>query len=194
MSTQSTPNPKKRQRKQKESINDMIQKPVPQIEKPETAEDVLERNLANVQAHLKEEAAKEDDERDDYMEEETEDMSPEYEMFMRGKSEEAMQQMKLLLDVMSPEQLRRYETYRSAAFPKAAMKKILQQMLNQTIPERLAVMVAGVVKLHVGQLIEVARDIMIEGGENPENPVRPQHLREAARRMTEQTSKKKIVI
>jgi hypothetical protein len=56
------------------------------------------------------------------------------------------------LEVMNEDQLRRYETYRSAAFPKMAMKRILQQILNQNVPERMAVMV-----LYVNLMLIVLR-------------------------------------
>jgi hypothetical protein len=62
-------------------------------QRQETSEDVLERNLANVGniQDLGAQEAKADEEADAELDE---DISPEYEMFMRGKTEESMQQMK----------------------------------------------------------------------------------------------------
>ncbi|KAI3660231.1 hypothetical protein MP638_004505 [Amoeboaphelidium occidentale] len=157
-------------------------------QRQETSEDVLERNLANV-GNIQDggtQEAKADEEADAELDE---DISPEYEMFMRGKTEESMQQMKRLLEVMNEDQLRRYETYRSAAFPKMAMKRILQQILNQNVPERMAVMIAGVAKLYVGELVEEAREILNEAGKKENTPIRPEQLREASFRLQENSGR-----
>ena len=81
-------------------------------------------------------------------------MDPEYEKYLRERNEETMQQMRALMEKMTPEQQTRYETYRSAALPKQAMRKFMQTVLSQNIPERMVIMVAGVAKLHLGQLVE----------------------------------------
>ena len=86
------------------------------------------------------------------------ELDPEYEKYLRTRNDESQQQMQSLLALMTPEQQTRYETYRSAAFPKAAVKKLMQQILGQNITERMAVMVAGVMKLHVGQLVELCKN------------------------------------
>lgn len=46
------------------------------------------------------------------------------ELTMQMKRDEMNESMKKLLDSMSEEQLRRYETYRGAAFGKGPMKKV----------------------------------------------------------------------
>lgn len=44
-------------------------------------------------------------------------------------------------------------------------------------------MVGGVAKLFVGELVEAARDIAQELGANPQEPLAPEYLREASRRL-----------
>ena len=95
---------------------------------------------------------------------------------------------RLLLEGLSDEQAARYDTYRSAAFPRQAVKRLMQQVLSQSISDKVAVMVSGVAKLFVGELVEAARDIMQERGQssdsdNLQQPIQPEHLREAYGRL-----------
>jgi transcription initiation factor TFIID subunit 11 len=85
-----------------------------------------------------------------------------------------------LLSNMTDDQQNRYETFRTASFPKPLIKKILTTLLQQNIPEKMAVIVSGVAKIFVGELVEQARVIMREQEEK--GPLKPVHIREVVRR------------
>ena len=86
-------------------------------------------------------------------------------------------------DSLSPDQQRRYEAYRRS---RLNPKDVKQLMLKQTGPSRkitepASIVVAGVTKLFVGDLVERARCIMETRKET--GPICPQHLREAYRQL-----------
>lgn len=130
----------------------------------------------------------------------------EYEEYMREKHASNMLAMKQLLDHMSPDQLRRYEVYRSSALPKASIKKIINQILpsQATVPDKMAVVVGGVAKMFVGEVVEVARECLMEEQRLMKQPhtaqslaIRPRHLREANRRIRQRgllTNNKRTVM
>jgi transcription initiation factor TFIID subunit 11 len=84
-------------------------------------------------------------------------MDPEYEEYLRSKNEASMERMRAVLERMTPEELNRYETYRSAAFPKPVMRKLVGQILNQNCSEKMAIVIAGAAKLFVGDLVEAGK-------------------------------------
>ncbi|KAI8803039.1 hTAFII28-like protein conserved region-domain-containing protein [Cladochytrium replicatum] len=88
-------------------------------------------------------------------------------------------EVSLLLDKFTPEQTRRYEVYRRANLPKAAIKRYVQSMLG-TVPPAVAIVVAGAGKLFVGELTEKALEVKEEWGH--QGALRPEHIREAYRR------------
>ncbi|KAJ3190076.1 transcription initiation factor TFIID subunit 11 [Gaertneriomyces sp. JEL0708] len=85
-----------------------------------------------------------------------------------------------LLSTFTEDQLQRYEAFRRAHFQKSAMKRYIQSLLGQTIPESSAIVVAGAAKLFVGEMTEKAREVMDDWGDV--GPIRPEHLHEAWRR------------
>ncbi|RUS21120.1 TAFII28-domain-containing protein [Endogone sp. FLAS-F59071] len=87
------------------------------------------------------------------------------------------EEMKVLLEAFSPEQLHRYEAYRRSKLDKT---NLVSQVLNQQCSATMAFVVAGFAKVFVGEIIEKAREVMEEWGET--GPIRPDHLREARRR------------
>jgi transcription initiation factor TFIID subunit 11 len=110
-------------------------------------------------------------------EEEEEEADPE--------TKERAAELKTLLDTFTPEQLRRYECYRRSSFPKAAIKKLMSAASGQpSINPNLAIVMAGITKVFVGEMVETAKGVMEELKED--GPVRPKHLREAHRRLKAQ--------
>jgi len=57
----------------------------------------------------------------------------------------------------------------------------MQSVTNSAISQTITIVMAGIAKVYVGELVESARTIMEEWGE--EGPVRPKHIREAYRRL-----------
>ncbi|CAI5524951.1 unnamed protein product [Closterium sp. Naga37s-1] len=89
--------------------------------------------------------------------------------------------MQELLDRFTPEQMNRYEAYRRSGFKQASMRRLVHGVAGATVSPQLGIVMSGVAKLMVGELVETARLVMGERGD--EGPIRPTHIREAYRRL-----------
>jgi transcription initiation factor TFIID subunit 11 len=98
-----------------------------------------------------------------------------------AQSEEFGKRMKVLLSQFTPEQMDRYEVYRRSSFPKAAIKRLMAQISGSTVSLPSVIVMSGITKIFVGELVETARSIMEEWGDT--GAIRPEHLREAYRRL-----------
>ncbi|KAI9314205.1 hTAFII28-like protein conserved region-domain-containing protein [Dichotomocladium elegans] len=100
--------------------------------------------------------------------------------YMQAQMEKQKEDMKLLLENFSTEQLQRYEAYRRSALNRTNVRRLASQVLNQQCSQTMAIVVAGFTKVYVGEIIEKAREVMEEWGQT--GSIRPEHLREAHRR------------
>ncbi len=114
--------------------------------------------------------------------------------------------LRVLVSNFTEGQLDRYEMFRRAAFPKAAIKRVMQGItgkkerekdnvsyfstrsfsspfLGSSIGQNVVISMAGISKVFVGEVIEIALDYMERTGES--GPLKPKHLREAARVLRE---------
>ena len=72
--------------------------------------------------------------------------------------------------------------YRRSALPKTTVKKIMQTITGCSVGQNVVIAMAGIAKVFAGEVIEEALASMEQQGEAGQ-PVRPKHLREAARKM-----------
>ncbi|RPA87339.1 TAFII28-domain-containing protein [Ascobolus immersus RN42] len=96
-----------------------------------------------------------------------------------GDAEEK-EAFRMLVDQFTPEQMHRYEAFRRGNLQKGSVKKLANQVLNQSITQSVATVIAGFTKIYIGEIVESALDIQEEW--NQTGPLTPDHLREAVKR------------
>ncbi|EGC36608.1 hypothetical protein DICPUDRAFT_12712, partial [Dictyostelium purpureum] len=91
--------------------------------------------------------------------------------------------MHTLIQHFNEEQQTRFEYYKRSSFQRANIKKVMQSVLSAPVNQTSAIVMGGIAKVFVGEIVELARTIMEEWREN--GPIRPRHIREAYRRLKE---------
>ncbi|KNC34718.1 hypothetical protein FF38_01121, partial [Lucilia cuprina] len=114
-----------------------------------------------------------------------------------SKEDIEREHMKLLVSHFDEQQMSRYAAFRRANVKRAAVRKFVSHLLNQPISNNVAVVLAGMSKVLIGDVIELAREIqekkfkaegrpmILEDGE-PE-PLLPTSIREAWRIYKQET-------
>eukprot|EP00250_Pteridium_aquilinum_P016992 c23399_g2_i1 orf=393-980(+) len=91
------------------------------------------------------------------------------------------ERMGAVMALFTSEQMSRYECYRRSGFQKANMRRLLQSVAGCAISVPMTIVMSGIAKIFVGELIETGRTVMTERKET--GPTRPCHIREAYRRL-----------
>ncbi len=100
---------------------------------------------------------------------------------------------KYFLNIMTPRQKERYDSYRAAKLPKTKIekvrhiaqimnRKIVQEIMGSNAPvdKKIAVLIGGLAKVYAGELVEEAK--MIQEQEGDRGKIKPHQLAEARRR------------
>ncbi|EIM23236.1 TAFII28-domain-containing protein [Wallemia mellicola] len=97
----------------------------------------------------------------------------------RVQSKKAKEDLGVLLQHFSSEQLQRYEVYRRAALNKNTIRKLCNQTLNQSVSQNVSIIVSGFSKVFVGEIVEKAREVQEAWGQS--GPLSADQIREAHR-------------
>ncbi|KAF3326610.1 Transcription initiation factor TFIID subunit 11 [Carex littledalei] len=120
--------------------------------------------------------------KEDEEEEDEEHMEVDLDKLPPGGDPDKLAKMQAILSQFSEEQMNRYESFRRSGFQKSNMKKLLSNIMGtQKISIPTNIVVSGIAKLFVGELVETARVVMSE--RNDSGPIRPCHIRESYRRL-----------
>ncbi|RZC60012.1 hypothetical protein C5167_021775 [Papaver somniferum] len=120
--------------------------------------------------------------KEDEDEEEDENMDVDLVKFTPTGDPAKMAKMQEILSQLTDEQMSRYESFRRSGFQKANMKKLLASIIGTPkISVPMTIVVSGIAKMFVGELVETGKMVMTERGET--GPIRPCHIREAYRRL-----------
>ncbi|GAA6064267.1 hypothetical protein JCM10212_001651 [Sporobolomyces blumeae] len=84
--------------------------------------------------------------------------------------------LRVLLEHFDAEQMNRYEHYRRSGLNKASVRKLVNQVLGQSVSPSILTVVRGFAKVFVGEIVEKARATNPHAG-----PLTPQDLRDAYR-------------
>ncbi|CAL1402608.1 unnamed protein product [Linum trigynum] len=131
---------------------------------------------ASASAKIKRNSKEEDED------EEEENVEVELAKFPSSADPNKMAKMQTILSQFTEDQMSRYESFRRSALQKATMKRLLVSITgSQKISMPVTIVVCGIAKMFVGELIETARSVMTERNES--GPIRPCHIRESYRRL-----------
>ncbi|EGG04170.1 uncharacterized protein MELLADRAFT_65103 [Melampsora larici-populina 98AG31] len=87
--------------------------------------------------------------------------------------------LRVLLDHFDPQQMDRYTEYRNSGLAKGSVRKLANSVLQQSVSERITIVVRGFAKVFVGEMVEKALEVQKRRGGS--GPITPFDLREAYR-------------
>lgn len=101
--------------------------------------------------------------------------------------------MKMLLESFDTDQMARYEVFRRVTLNpanKQNVKKLANNILGQSLPQNIVMVIAGAGKVFVGEIVERARQIQKMRGQS--GSLEPEHLREAYRQYKVETKRPRL--
>jgi len=107
----------------------------------------------------------------------------EKEKLKKEQEKQEREKMQFLVSNFTEDQLDRYAMYRRASFPKATIRRLMQTITgNSSMGHNVIIAMAGIAKVFVGEVVEIALHEMERLGESGQ-PIKPKHLREAVRKL-----------
>ncbi|KAJ3088305.1 transcription initiation factor TFIID subunit 11, partial [Physocladia obscura] len=83
------------------------------------------------------------------------------------RSDRERAELQALIDSFDTDQMMRFETFRRSKLSKSAVKKLLTSILGTTtVPQNVLIAMAAIGKLFVGDITEIAREVMHEYDED----------------------------
>jgi len=77
--------------------------------------------------------------------------------------------------------MNRHESYKRSAFQKSSIKKYMAMTSGAKINQNTVIVMSGITKIFVGEVVETAKEVMEEWGDT--GPLKPTHIREAYQRL-----------
>jgi transcription initiation factor TFIID subunit 11 len=110
---------------------------------------------------------------------------------LRGRIGTAQERMHDLIQSFDEDQMQRYETFRRVGIPRPAVKRLIQRVIEQSnVNANCVIILAGIAKIFVGEVVECALEVAEEWSQNgvlpgwgEGDPLLPSHLLEAHRRL-----------
>ncbi|WAR57862.1 hypothetical protein PtB15_5B92 [Puccinia triticina] len=87
--------------------------------------------------------------------------------------------LKILLEHFDPQQMDRYSEYRNSGLAKANVRKLANSILQQSVSERVTIVIRGFAKVFVGHMVEQALEVQKRRGGT--GPIAQHDLKEAYR-------------
>ncbi|BEI85112.1 hypothetical protein CcaverHIS002_0505130 [Cutaneotrichosporon cavernicola] len=122
---------------------------------------------------------------DDAEEDEDEDIAGQVAVDVKQAAKRRRDETLLLRGVLDEEQGRRFDAFRGTVIPRAAVNKLNRDMYDQHVPKNIQPVLAGLLKIFVADVVEIAREIQPHTA-HPTGPLQPYHLQMARVRLQEQ--------
>lgn len=98
------------------------------------------------------------------------------------EAEEQRERQRKIMSKFTPTQERRFESYKRTSFSRSNIRRIMSGIAGVPISQPMSVIMGGITKIFVGELIEHARQVQ-QLYYHETGPLQPKHLREAYRIM-----------